>query len=135
MHRTDAEYFDRIEATEYAVMHDDGRHPEDMGEADVVLIGVSRTSKTPLCMYLAYKGIRAANLPLAPGMEPPSQLFEVDPRRMFGLITSVEVLIDIRQDGAQNYRGFQQGDWIGQGFQPRVNNITGFAFGAPRPVP
>lgn len=98
VHRTDQDYFDRIGAMEFAVSHDDGRNPEGLKDADVVLIGVSRTSKTPLCMYLAYKGIRAANLPLAPGMEPPSQLFEVDPRRMFGLITSVEVLIDIRQD-------------------------------------
>jgi regulator of PEP synthase PpsR (kinase-PPPase family) len=63
-----------------------------------VLIGVSRTSKTPLCMYLAYKGIRAANLPLAPGMEPPRELYDVDPRRIFGLITDAETLIDIRQD-------------------------------------
>jgi regulator of PEP synthase PpsR (kinase-PPPase family) len=96
MHRTDAEYFDRIEATEFAVMHDDGRHPEDLGEADLVLIGVSRTSKTPLSMYLAFKGYRVANVPLAPGMEPPSQLFELDPRRVFGLITDPKVLMDIR---------------------------------------
>jgi len=98
MHRTDEEYFDRIEATEFAVMHDDGRHPEDLGEADVVLIGVSRTSKTPLSMYLAFKGYRVANVPLAPGMEPPSQLFELDPRRIFGLITDAKVLVDIRSE-------------------------------------
>ena len=96
MHRTDAEYFERIEATEFAVMHDDGRHPEDLGEADIVLIGVSRTSKTPLSMYLAFKGYRVANVPLAPGMEPPSQLFELDPRRVFGLVTDPKVLVDIR---------------------------------------
>lgn len=96
MHRTDEEYFDRIEATEFAVMHDDGRHPEDLPLADVVLLGVSRTSKTPLSMYLAFKGYRVANVPLAPGMEPPSQLFQLDPRRMFGLVTDPKVLIDIR---------------------------------------
>lgn len=96
MHRTDAEYFDRIEATEFAVMHDDGRHPEDLGAADVVLIGVSRTSKTPLSMYLAFKGYRVANVPLAPGVEPPSELFDLDPRRIFGLITDARVLVDIR---------------------------------------
>lgn len=98
LHDTDQEYFDRIGAMEFAVSHDDGRGAETMRDADVVLIGVSRTSKTPLCMYLAYKGIRAANLPLAPGMEPPHELFELDPRRIFGLMTDAEVLIDIRQD-------------------------------------
>jgi regulator of PEP synthase PpsR (kinase-PPPase family) len=98
MHRTDEEYFDRIEATEFAVMHDDGRHPEDLPLADVVLIGVSRTSKTPLSMYLAFKGYRVANVPLAPGTEPPSQLFELDPRRVFGLVTNAPVLVDIRSE-------------------------------------
>jgi regulator of PEP synthase PpsR (kinase-PPPase family) len=96
MHRTDAEYFERIEATEFAVMHDDGRLPEDMGEADVVLIGVSRTGKTPLAMYMASKGYRVSNVPLAPGMEPPHELFEVDPKRIFGLAADAKVLVDIR---------------------------------------
>jgi regulator of PEP synthase PpsR (kinase-PPPase family) len=96
MHRTDEEYFERIEATEFAVMHDDGRLPEDMGAADVVLIGVSRTGKTPLAMYMASKGYRVANVPLAPGMEPPHQLFEVDPKRIFGLVADAKVLVDIR---------------------------------------
>lgn len=98
LHYTNQEYFDRIGAMEFAVSHDDGRNSEQLPDADVVLIGVSRTSKTPLCMYLAYKGIRAANLPLAPGMEPPRELYDVDPRRIFGLITDAETLIDIRQD-------------------------------------
>lgn len=96
MHRTDAEYFERVEATEFAVTHDDGRHPEDLNEADVVLIGVSRTSKTPLSMYLAFKGYRVANVPLAPGVEPPAELFDLDPRRIFGLVTDPKVLVDIR---------------------------------------
>ena len=98
MHRTDEEYFDRIEATEFAVMHDDGRHPEDLPKADVVLIGVSRTSKTPLSMYLAFKGYRVANVPLAPGMDPPAELFDLDPSRIFGLVTDPRVLIDIRSE-------------------------------------
>jgi [pyruvate, water dikinase]-phosphate phosphotransferase / [pyruvate, water dikinase] kinase len=98
LHDTDQEYFDRISAMEFAVSHDDGRNVEGFKDADVVLIGVSRTSKTPLCMYLAYKGVRAANMPLAPRMDPPKELFELDPRRVFGLTTDTEVLIDIRQD-------------------------------------
>jgi hypothetical protein len=96
--RTDQEYFDRIEAMEFAVKHDDGRNPEGLLEADIVLIGVSRSSKTPLAMYLAFKGWRVANVPLAPGIEPPAELFQVDPRRVFGLVTSVEVLVEVRNE-------------------------------------
>lgn len=98
LHRTDEEYFDRIESTEFAVMHDDGRHPEELDQADIVLVGVSRTSKTPLSMYLAFKGFRVANVPLAPGIQPPPQLLSVDPRRIFGLVTDTSVLLDIRRE-------------------------------------
>jgi len=94
--RTDQEYFDRIEAMEFAVKHDDGRNPEGLSEADVVLVGVSRTSKTPLAMYLAFKGYRSANVPLARGVTPPNEIFDVDPRRVFGLVASAEVLLEIR---------------------------------------
>lgn len=96
--RTDEEYFRRIEAMEFAVKHDDGRNPEGLQEADIVLVGVSRTSKTPLAMYLAFKGWRVANVPLASGVEPPPQLFDLDPRRVFGLVSSVEVLVEIRRE-------------------------------------
>jgi regulator of PEP synthase PpsR (kinase-PPPase family) len=63
-----------------------------------VLLGVSRTSKTPLAMYLAFKGYRVANIPLAAGLEPPKELFQVDPRRIFGLVTDANVLIAIRRE-------------------------------------
>lgn len=96
--RTDEGYFDRIEAMEFAVKHDDGRNPEGLKDADIVLVGVSRTSKTPIAMYLAFKGWRVANVPLAPGVEPPPELFDIDPRRIFGLVTSVDVLLPIRQE-------------------------------------
>jgi regulator of PEP synthase PpsR (kinase-PPPase family) len=94
--RTDAEYFDRVDAMEFAVSHDDGRNPEDLLDADLVLIGVSRTSKTPLSMYLATKGFRVANIPLTPGSAPPAQLFEADPRKVFGLVTNADVLLNVR---------------------------------------
>lgn len=94
--RTDQEYFDRINAMEFAVKHDDGRNPEGLTDADIVLIGVSRSSKTPLAMYLAFKGWRVANVPLASGVEPPPELFAADPRRVFGLVTSVDVLTEVR---------------------------------------
>jgi [pyruvate, water dikinase]-phosphate phosphotransferase / [pyruvate, water dikinase] kinase len=94
--RTDEAYFDRIEAMEFAIKHDDGRNPDGLKNADVVLIGVSRTSKTPLSIYLASKGFYAANIPLVRGSEPPHELFEVDPRRVFGLISKAEVLAEVR---------------------------------------
>jgi [pyruvate, water dikinase]-phosphate phosphotransferase / [pyruvate, water dikinase] kinase len=105
--RTDEEYFERIEAMEFAVKHDDGRNPEGLLEADIVLVGVSRTSKTPLSMFLAFKGLRVANIPLAPGTDPPQELFEVDPQRVFGLVTSAEVLMDIRLE-----RMRELGTWV-----------------------
>ena len=96
IHQTDERYFQRIACMEYAVEHDDGRGADDLSEADIVLIGVSRTSKTPLSMYLALQGYRVANIPLAPQIEPPQALFEVDPARIFGLVTTVEAIAPIR---------------------------------------
>jgi regulator of PEP synthase PpsR (kinase-PPPase family) len=92
----DEAYFDRIDAMEFAIKHDDGRNPEGLPEADVVLIGVSRTSKTPLSIYLASKGLCVANIPLVRGSLPPSELFEVDPGKVFGLISSPAVLAEVR---------------------------------------
>lgn len=105
--RTDQDYFDRIEAMEFAVRHDDGRNTDGLQEADIVLIGVSRTSKTPLSMYMAFKGFRVANVPLAPGVAPPPEIFELDPRRVFGLVTSVDILLEIR-----TARMAELGGWI-----------------------
>jgi regulator of PEP synthase PpsR (kinase-PPPase family) len=106
MHRTDEEYFERIGATEFAVAHDDGRNPEDLALADIVLIGVSRTSKTPLSMYLAFKGYLVSNVPFAPGVEPPEQLFQVDPRKVFGLIADPAVLVEIRRERMREIGAF-----------------------------
>ncbi|MBI5230622.1 MAG: kinase/pyrophosphorylase [Coriobacteriales bacterium] len=92
----DEAYFDRIDAMEFAIKHDDGRNPDGLIEADIVLIGVSRTSKTPLSIYLASKGYKVANVALVKGTDPPDELFEVDPRRVFGLTSSPDTLADIR---------------------------------------
>ena len=81
---------------EYFVEHDDGRGCDDLSGADIVLLGVSRTSKTPLSMYLAYQGYKVANVPLAHGVEPPKSIYEVDPMRLFGLISTVDVISEIR---------------------------------------
>lgn len=97
IHRTDEKYFRRIEAMEFAVSHDDGLRPEDLGKADVVIIGVSRSSKTPLSMYLAYRGVKVANIPLTPGTCPPEELNRVNPEKIFGLMTTPDVLMGIRK--------------------------------------
>lgn len=97
IHRTDERYFRRIEAMEYFVAHDDGRGADDLSDADIVLIGVSRTSKTPLSMYLAFQGYRVANVPLARGVEPPPSIFEVDPMRLFGLLSTADIVAGIRE--------------------------------------
>jgi regulator of PEP synthase PpsR (kinase-PPPase family) len=94
--RTDKDYFDRVAAMEFAVDHDDGRNPEELTSADIVLIGSSRTSKTPLSIYLAVHGYCVANVPLTPGSAPPPQLFEVEPRRIFGLTSKADLLSEIR---------------------------------------
>ncbi len=96
IHRTDERYFKRIEAMEYFVEHDDGRGADDLSSADIVLLGISRTSKTPLSMYLAFQGYRVANIPLAPGLEPPKAIFDVDPMRLFGLLSTTDVIAGIR---------------------------------------
>ena len=94
--RTDARYFRRIEAMEFSVNHDDGRNTNELALADIVLIGVSRTSKTPLSMYMAFQGYKVANVPLAPGVEPPRELFDLEPHRIFGLLSTPQILSEIR---------------------------------------
>lgn len=97
LHVADQYYFRRIEAIEFTIAHDDGRNPQDMHQADIVLLGVSRSSKTPTAIYLSQQGYKVANIPLDPSTQPPSQLENVDPTRLFGLMTTPEVLVGIRQ--------------------------------------
>jgi regulator of PEP synthase PpsR (kinase-PPPase family) len=106
MRRTDRSYFDRIEAMEFAVKHDDGRNPSGLKDAEIVLVGVSRTSKTPLSMYLAFKGYRTANVPLAPGSDPPRELYDIDPRRIFGVTSDADLLAQIRAARAVDLGGY-----------------------------
>jgi [pyruvate, water dikinase]-phosphate phosphotransferase / [pyruvate, water dikinase] kinase len=91
----DATYFKRIEAIEFAVKYDDGVG-RGLDEADMVLVGVSRTSKTPLSIYLGYLGHKAANVPIVKGIDPPEELFEIDPAKIVGLTIDAERLVDIR---------------------------------------
>jgi hypothetical protein len=88
---------DRIDAVDYALEHDDGQRTDGLRHADVVIAGVSRTSKTSTCFYLAFQGIRAANVPLLPHADPPRELLSLDSRRVIGLTISVDRLMAIRQ--------------------------------------
>lgn len=94
----DEDYFKKIEAIEFAVKYDDGKDPRGAKMADVVLIGISRTSKTPLSMYLAHRNIKAANIPIVPEIEPPKELFQISPKKIIGLTTDPMVLNHIRQE-------------------------------------
>ncbi len=98
IYRLDEEYFRKIEAVEFAVKYDDGRDPKGIKRADIVLIGVSRTSKTPLSQYLALKRYKVANVPLVPESIPPTELFDIPKEKCFGLLISPEKLIDIRME-------------------------------------
>lgn len=98
VHKLDDDYFKKIEAIEFAVKYDDGRDPRGILLADIVIIGVSRTSKTPLSQYLAHKSYKVANVPLVPEIDPPKELFEVDPNKCFGLVISPEQLNSIRKE-------------------------------------
>lgn len=86
IHRLDEEYFKRVDAIEFAVKYDDGKNPLGFLKADIVIVGVSRTSKTPLSMYLAHKRVKAANLPLVPEVALPPELFNIPPYKIVGLI-------------------------------------------------
>lgn len=96
--RLDEEYFRKVDAIEFAVKYDDGRDPRGLLRADVVLIGVSRTSKTPLSMYLANKRLKVANVPIVPEVDPPEELFQVPKDRCIGLIINPEHLNAIRTE-------------------------------------
>jgi len=97
-HMMDAEYFDRIEAMHFAIAHDDGQMLETLNKADVVLVGVSRTSKTPTCQYLANRGIKAANVPLVPTSPPPAQLLAVKDALVVGLTKDPSRLVQLRRN-------------------------------------
>jgi regulator of PEP synthase PpsR (kinase-PPPase family) len=97
MWKTDEVYFKRIEAMEFAMQYDDSKDYRGLKNADVVLLGLSRTSKTPLCMYLANKGIKAINIPLVPEVGVPDELYQVDKKKVFGLTINPLQLIEIRK--------------------------------------
>lgn len=101
----DSSYFRRVEAIEFAVQADDGLAPGRLRQADIVLVGVSRTSKTPLSIYLGYLGHKAANVPLVKGIDPPAELWEVTPARVVGVTIEPELLAEIRTRRVREMRG------------------------------
>lgn len=98
LHRLDTEYFNKISAIEFAVKYDDGKNPQGFLESDLVILGVSRTSKTPLSIYLANKGYKVSNLPLIPEVPLPQILDKVDRRRMIGLVCDPDKLAKVRSN-------------------------------------
>lgn len=98
LHRLDTEYFNKISAIEFAVKYDDGKNPQGFLESDLVILGVSRTSKTPLSIYLANKGYKVSNLPLIPEVPLPQVLDKVDKRRMIGLVCDPDKLAKVRSN-------------------------------------
>ena len=109
-HTLNAEYFKRIDALNYTMLHDDGQHTEDLEQAEVVLVGISRTSKTPTSIYLANRGVKTANVPLVPGVPVPANLESLAQPLVVGLTASPERIVQIRQNRLLGLRAEHDAD-------------------------
>jgi [pyruvate, water dikinase]-phosphate phosphotransferase / [pyruvate, water dikinase] kinase len=109
LYASNRELFARQAAIDFALRHDDGQRPDDLDGADIVLVGVSRSSKTSTCFFLAYEGIKAANVPLVPGIPPPPQLLKLPPKSVIGLRLNVARLLTVREMRA-THLGLSEGD-------------------------
>jgi [pyruvate, water dikinase]-phosphate phosphotransferase / [pyruvate, water dikinase] kinase len=103
LHTVDEKYFKRIEAIEYTVKHDDGKTFAALDDADIVLVGISRTSKTPLSIFLSHKGFKVANIPLVLNSPPPEELFKIDQRKVVGLMIDADTLLRIRKKRLEKF--------------------------------
>jgi regulator of PEP synthase PpsR (kinase-PPPase family) len=103
LHTVDEKYFKRIEAIEYTVKHDDGKSLSALTEADIILVGISRTSKTPLSIFLSHKGFKVANIPLVLNQPLPEELFTVDQRKVVGLLIDADTLLRIRRKRLEKF--------------------------------
>ena len=106
-HQLDSDYFRRIEAVDYTIKHDDGQGLATIGQAEIVLLGVSRASKTPVSIYLSYRGWKVANIPLVIDEEPPVELLSVDPQKIIALTISPNRLLTIRSERQLRLQGGQ----------------------------
>jgi regulator of PEP synthase PpsR (kinase-PPPase family) len=111
-HALDAEYFARIDAINFVLAHDDGQLSKDLNEADVVIVGISRTSKTPTCIYLANRGIKAANIPLVPGAPLPAELLRASKPTIVGLTKDPVSLVQIRRNRLRALNQEEETDYI-----------------------
>ena len=112
-HVLNADYYRRIDALNFTMMHDDGLAPEGLNEADVILVGVSRTSKTPTSIYLANRGVKTANVPIVPGVPLPSQLEAATKPLIVGLVASSERIVQVRQNRLLSLRAqHSAGDYV-----------------------
>jgi regulator of PEP synthase PpsR (kinase-PPPase family) len=111
-HMLNAEYFKRIDAMNFTLLHDDGQLPADLNDADVVLVGVSRTSKTPTAIYLANRGMKTANIPLIPGVPVPEALGRARKPLIVGLVASPDRIVQIRQNRLLSLRADDDTDYV-----------------------
>ena len=111
----DEDYFKRIEAMDFFLKHDDGQLTVDLNQADIILVGVSRTSKTPLSLFLSNKGWKVANIPLVYNIPPPKKLFEIDQKKIVALTIQPDYLLKIRKNRLEKFGcAFFEGDYAGK---------------------
>lgn len=120
----DSNYYARIEAVEFAIKHDDGLGIVNIDQAEIILVGVSRTSKTPTSIYLSYRGWRTANVPVVLGIDPPDELLRVDQRKVVGLTLSADVLRSIRINRQTAMNGPELGEYLEL---PKIREELAFA--------
>jgi regulator of PEP synthase PpsR (kinase-PPPase family) len=108
----DTDYFNRMDALSYALGHDDGQGGQDLSRADVVLVGVSRTSKTPTCIYLAHRGVRAANVPLVPGAPLPEAVMNLQRTPVVGLTLAPDRLVEIRRNRLRSLNESRESSYV-----------------------
>jgi regulator of PEP synthase PpsR (kinase-PPPase family) len=111
LHAVNDEYFRKVAAVEFTLNHDDGRNIKSLEEADVILLGISRTSKTPLSIYLSLEGIKVVNVPIIMGMPLPDKIFDVDQRKIFGLTIDPEALHEIRKNRLSRLGAVKEGNY------------------------
>ncbi|MCC6137972.1 MAG: kinase/pyrophosphorylase, partial [Bdellovibrionaceae bacterium] len=111
LHSVDEKYYRRVEAIEFTVKHDDGKMLNDLDKADIILVGISRTSKTPLSLFLSHKGWKVVNIPMVMGVPLPEELFKVDQRKIVGLVIEPDSLHRIRRNRLEKFGQDPGGDY------------------------
>jgi len=126
--RINAQYYERIEAIEYALNHDDGVNPNRLFDAEIILTGVSRAGKTPLSVYMSMFGWKVANVPLVKGIAPPPELFKLDPRRVFGLNINLSTLLSMRQKRLEQMQNTSNTHYVDPDFVKQEIRHAHFVF-------